>query len=64
MSGGYFDVDRVPYDGRPLTPPRESRRRRQRSGKHGAECSSNPEIGCVCGYVDYVSDHDGSDAGW
>lgn len=62
MSGGYFDVDRVPFDGRPLTPPVDSKVRRVRRGKHGAGCGV--EAGCVCGYAEYVNDHDGSDSGW
>lgn len=50
MTGTYFDADRVPYDGRPLTPPRTSRHRRSPDPGHGAECrTSNPEVGCLCG---------------
>lgn len=49
---GYFDVDRVPFDGRPLSAPVASKARRRGAprGKHAAGCSSNPEIGCVCDY--------------
>lgn len=49
---GYFDADRVPYDGRPLTTPVVPRRRHRgmSARNHGPECSRNPEIGCVCGY--------------
>lgn len=50
--GGYFNVDRVPFDGRPLTPPHQSRpmRRYTHRRNHGPLCSSHPEFGCVCGY--------------
>lgn len=66
MSQGYFDADRVPFDGRPLSVPKTSRRRRRRAPRsnHGPNCSANPEIGCVCGYSEHLSDHDGKKAGW
>lgn len=44
MSDGW---ERDAFDGRPLDAPR-SRRRRVRLANHGPDCSSNPEIGCVC----------------
>lgn len=64
MTRGYFNVDRQAYDGRPLTPPLESRRLPRRLEGHGPGCSANPEVGCVCGLEDYMSDHDGSAEGW
>jgi hypothetical protein len=42
-------LERVPFDGRPLTLPTIRRRPRTTPG-HGPTCRpSNPEIGCECG---------------
>lgn len=43
-------MERVPFDGRYERPSR--RIRRSRPTGHGSGCSSNPEIGCVCGEDD------------
>jgi hypothetical protein len=44
-----MDDDRVPFNGRwdPPPPPRRSVRFVHEG--HGPRCSSNPEVGCVCG---------------
>lgn len=43
-------MERIPFDGRTPARPSSRIRSRQSRGKHGPGCSSNPEIGCVCGY--------------
>lgn len=45
-------LERVPFDGRPLTLPPYSRRRAEPN--HGPTCRpSDPEIGCECGYAEW-----------
>ncbi len=41
-------MERVPFDGR-VPAPWPSRRHRYAHAGHGPRCSSNPEIGCLCG---------------
>lgn len=42
-----WDTDGEPFDGR-FAPFMHRRQRRPSPRGHGPDCSSNPEIGCVC----------------
>lgn len=59
MMTGYdaSGIERVSFDGRPLTLPAHSRRRP--SPRHGPTCQpSNPEVGCECGYAEWRDEQD------
>ncbi len=45
------------FDGRFTPLPTKPTRRAAHPG-HGRRCSSNPEIGCVCGYAEWASERD------
>ncbi len=51
-------MERVPFDGRSLSPLHPSRYRRHAHEGHGPRCSSNPTIGCVCGEAERASERD------
>lgn len=43
-------MERIPFDGRTEPRPDTRIRSRQTRANHGPGCSSNPEVGCICGY--------------
>lgn len=49
-----FDEARSDFDGRMA--PLATRPRRRRQEGHAGRCSSNPEVGCVCGLAERESE--------